>query len=359
VSAARTRVAVIGAGWWATQAHLPALRDDPDAEVVAVADRRQEQADAAAAAYGVPRTYTDHRRMLEQERPDGVVVAAPHTHHYALARDALEAGAGVLVEKPMTLDAAEAEDLVALAERTGLPLMVGYTWHFNPMAQALRAAIAAGRLGDLQLVSTHFASRIIEFYRGHPERYRALFDYPVTAPGEGTYSTTELAGGGQGQTQVTHAAGLLFWLTGLAPTQVFASMERFDVGVDLVDAISLRLAGGVLGTISSTGGVGIGSREILEYRIHGTEGCALLDLVSGAGTLEFHDGTVEPIPSAPPDQIYPLYAPAQRLVELLRGAGENLAPGALGAMAVGFVEAAYRSARENAPVAIPPSGVTP
>ena len=112
--------------------------------------------------------------------------------------------------------------------------------------------------------------------------------------------------------------------------------------------------GGTLATVASTGAVGIGSREILEFRIHGTEGCATIDLVSGAGTLEFHDGTIEAIPAPPADQIYPLYAPAQSLVSLLRGEGENLAPGALGAMVVGFVEAAYQSARDNRPAALPP-----
>lgn len=359
MSTAPTRMAVIGAGWWSTMAHLPALRDDEDAELVALVDRDPGRLAAAAEAYGIARTYTDHRQMLAAERPDGVVVAVPHAHHHALALDALEAGCGVLIEKPMTLHLSEAEELVALAERRRLPLMVGYTWHFNPAAQALRAAIADGRLGNVQLVSALFASRVIEFYRGHPERYAELFDYPVTGPGEGTYSDTAQAGGGQGQTQVTHAAGLLFWLTGLAPTEVFARMENFDVGVDLVDAMTVRLTGGALATIASTGAVGIGSREILEYRVHGTEGCALIDLCSGAGSLEFHDGRVETIPAAAADQVYPLYAPARGLVDLLRGGEDNLAPGALGAMVVGFVEAAYRSARENAPVAIPPLDGTP
>ena len=64
--AARTRVAVIGAGWWSTTAHLPALRDHPDADLVAIADHSEAQRDAAAAAYGVPATYADHHEMLER-----------------------------------------------------------------------------------------------------------------------------------------------------------------------------------------------------------------------------------------------------------------------------------------------------
>jgi len=111
--------------------------------------------------------------------------------------------------------------------------------------------------------------------------------------------------------------------------------------------------------VAGEGQGGIGSREILEFRIHGTEGSATIDLVSGAGTLEFHDGAIEAIPNPPADQIYPLYAPAKSLVSLLRGEGENLAPGALGAMVVGFVEAAYQSARDNVPTALPPLDEAP
>jgi predicted dehydrogenase len=354
VSAARPRIAVFGAGWWSTQAHLPSLRTDERSELVALADPSPERLEAAARAYGIDRAYADHRELLERERPDGVIVAVPHALHHAVARDALEAGASVLVEKPMTLRAEDAADLVRLADARGLHLMVGYTWHFNPQARALRAALAEGRLGDLQMVAVMFASKVIELYRGHPERYRVLFDYPVTAPDGRTYADRTMAGGGQGQTQVTHAAGLLLWLTGLVPQQVFASMERFDLEVDLVDALSIRFGGGVLGTIASTGGVLTPGRERLELRAFGTEGGLVVDLVAGDAVLEDAEGRVERLPAPAPDEVYPLGAPARHLGALIRGEEECLAPGALGASVVALLDAAYRSAAGNAPVEVVP-----
>ena len=66
--------------------------------------------------FGVGRTFGDHRALLDSGEVDCVVVAVPHAYHYEIARDSLDAGVGVLVEKPMVLRAAEAWDLVARAE---------------------------------------------------------------------------------------------------------------------------------------------------------------------------------------------------------------------------------------------------
>ena len=348
------RVAVLGAGWWSTQAHLPALRTDPGVELIAIADPSVDRLDAAAAAYGIDRTYEDHRELLDRERPDAVIVAVPHVHHFEVARDALDAGASVLVEKPMTISPDHAGALVELAAARGLHLMVGYTWHFNRQARVLRGALEANRVGEIQLVSVLFASRAIEFYRGHPELYRPLFDYPVTGPDERTYSDPAIAGGGQGQLQVTHAAGLALWLTGLVPEEVSAWMARGDVEVDLIDAINIRFQGGALGTLASTGNVGPAGRELLEYRIYGTNGAVVADFIGGTAYIQDGDGVIERLPDAAGDEIYPLYRPAQHLGALVRGEEENQAPGALGALVVSFLDAAYRSAALSAPVGVAP-----
>src|SRR4051794_24371790 len=121
------RVGVIGTGWWATSYHLPTLAAHPHAELVGVADIDLGKAEEAARLHGVPYSFDDHRSLLELGL-DGVVVATSHDAHYTLARDALEAGADVLVEKPMTIEPEDARELVRLARRLerrvgrGLPL---------------------------------------------------------------------------------------------------------------------------------------------------------------------------------------------------------------------------------------------
>src|SRR5690242_15010456 len=107
------RVAVVGCGSWSTQAHLPALAANPDAELVAVVEPREDALRAAAARFGVPKAYRELGPMLDELRPEGVVVAVPHAHHHAAARAALEHGAHVLLEKPMVLEPAHGRELIA------------------------------------------------------------------------------------------------------------------------------------------------------------------------------------------------------------------------------------------------------
>ena len=80
---------------------------------------------------------------------EAVCISAPAEHHAPLARQALEAGLHVFVEKPMTLSVADAEDLVALAEGAGRTLMVGHLLLYQPAVQFLKAQIEAGRVGTL------------------------------------------------------------------------------------------------------------------------------------------------------------------------------------------------------------------
>src|SRR6185436_15017023 len=106
--AKKARIGVIGAGWWATTAHIPALQAHPDAELVALADLRPDILVKAAAKYGVSQTYTEYQEMLLRESLDGVVVAVWHAAHYDVARTCLEHNLHVLLEKPMTLLATHA-----------------------------------------------------------------------------------------------------------------------------------------------------------------------------------------------------------------------------------------------------------
>lgn len=343
----KARIGVVGAGWWATYAHLPSLDRYDRAEVAGIADTSPERLTAAAAAYGIERTYADHRQLLETERPDAVIVATPHAEHYAVARDALESGASVLVEKPMTLNVGDADELVRLAGEKGLHLVVGYTWHFNPHAQQIRALLAAGRVGELQFAAVLQASRVIEFFRGRPERYRDAFGFPVTAPDAATYSDPAIAGGGQGQTQVTHAAALLFWLTRLQPVEVSAYTESFGLRVDVADAISIRFDGGAVGSIASVGSIHPQQPEQLELRLYGSEGAILADLVAGTATVYGARGNIERLPDLSREDVYPSHAPARHLADLVLGKTENLAPGALGALTVAFLDAAYRAAADG------------
>jgi predicted dehydrogenase len=343
------RIGIIGTGWWATYAHLPSLTQYPDAQVVAIADPNEARLNQAADAFDVARRHHDYREMLDGEGLDGVIVATPHATHYEIAREVLSRGLGLMLEKPMVLRAREARDLCALAEEKQAPLVVGYPYHFVPQHQALQERIAAGRLGQLQLVDNLFASMVLEYYRANPLAYEKVFGWEVTGPLSNTYSDPQVAGGGQGHLQVTHSAALLLWLTGLRAAEVAAFMERFDLRVDLCDAISVRFAGGAIGTLASTGGIPAqqSGHQQLEYRLYGSEGYALLDPMAGTCAIHYNDGRSETLDPTPAADLYPREATSRHLADILLGRTENRSSGEIGLRTVELLEAAYRSADEG------------
>ncbi len=345
----RARMGVIGAGWWATQFHIPSLKTYERADLVGIADVKPEKAAVAADYYDVRNTYDDHRDLLAAG-VDGVVIAVQHAYHYEVARDALDAGVHVLVEKPMTLTAADAWDLVERAGSSGLHLMVGYTYQFTRHAQAARDIVRSGRIGELQLVSGVFTSWVESYLRGRPQDYAEAFGFPVTGPEPDSYSDPSMAGGGQGHLQVTHPMGMALWVTDRRAAQVFAFMESYDLDVDLVDSFSYRLDNGASGTMASSGAMRPGQPLDQTILYAGSGGFVRQDLARGRLEAQYNDGSSEELPDLSEDELYPAHLPSRTLADLALGEGDNRAPGELGARVVEFLEAGYRSAASGRPV---------
>ncbi len=342
-------MAVVGAGWWASKAHIPSLATCEDAELAAVVDPDEEKLRAAGLRTGVTRLHADYRDLFTGDI-DGVVVAVPHAYHYEIARASLDAGLHVLIEKPMVLKALEARDLLQRADANELHLMVGYTFHFTRHTQLARELVQAGRLGDILFVSALFASSVEAFYRGRPEEYE--LDDPVPGPLASTYSDPAIAGGGQGQTQITHAIDTVFWITGLSAVEVTGYMANFHLEVDLVDAISYRLSNGAIGTMGATGSIAAGMELQEEFRYYGTKGVLLHDLAKGTLSFLPNSGEPETFPDLVGYEIYPDREPARAFVDTILGTRENPAPGRAAAFTVEFLEAAYRSAKDGHPVRV-------
>lgn len=144
-------VAVIGASF-AKAAYLPALRHTEGAEVVAIASARKESAAAVAEEFDVPRAYDDWRAMLEENDVDLVCIATPTDTHADMAIAAVEAGAHVLSEKPMAMDADEAERMLRAAERADRIHMIDHELRFNPNRKHVHDVISSGALGEVRHV---------------------------------------------------------------------------------------------------------------------------------------------------------------------------------------------------------------
>jgi predicted dehydrogenase len=346
----KARIGVVGAGWWTTTAHLPALKANLDAELVAVADRRPEALDKAAAAYPGFTSYTDHRAMIATEALDGVIVCVNHTAHYEVARDCLDARLHVMLDKPMVLEAAHARDLLQRAQAKGVELIVGYPWNYTEITRRARDIIQSGELGAIQFVSALFTSMVIEFLRGNDEAYRPAFGYPVTGPGM-AYADPKLSGGGQGHLQVTHSAGALMFVTGLRAEVVTSFMESYGLAVDVADAISVRFQAQngtpVIGTLGSTANIGVGDGGHLEVQVYCEHGRLVLEEIQSTLYVRHNDGREERFGPLPPEQRYPSHAPANNLVDIVLGRGVNESPADVGVRVVELLDAAYRSAADG------------
>jgi predicted dehydrogenase len=132
------------------------LVDLPDAEVVAVASRSQESAEAFAERFAIPRAYGDWASLAADEGVDVVYVATPHSAHRAAAGLCLEAGRNVLCEKAFTLNAREAEELVALARERGSFLMEAMWMYCNPLVRRLKALVDDGAIGEVRTLQADF-----------------------------------------------------------------------------------------------------------------------------------------------------------------------------------------------------------
>jgi predicted dehydrogenase len=146
------RWAIIGTGGIAGT-FADDLRLSDAGELAAVGSRSAERAEAFAAEKGAARSYGDQAELLAADDIDAVYVAVPHSAHRDVAVAAIEAGKAVLVEKPFTINRAEAEELVKLARSNGVFLMEAMWTRFLPHMVRIRELLAQGRLGDVRQVN--------------------------------------------------------------------------------------------------------------------------------------------------------------------------------------------------------------
>ncbi len=336
----KARIGVIGAGWWACETYLPALAANPRAEVVAVNRLGEAELEAVCARFGVAKGYVDHAEMLANEALDAVVVTSPHPLHFSHARDALRAGCHVLVDKPMTTSAEDARTLVALAEEKRRQIVVPYGWNFKNFTRRAMALVAEGGVGEIRHVALQMASPTRDLFAGEGlvETEGHMFRPPPS-----TWADPDNAGG-YGWGQLSHALGLLFAVTGLAPVEVAAFAGHSPAGVDFYDAAILRCENGATVSISGSATVPKQCGYQLDLRIFGTEGMLLLDVERERMALHRDDGrdTVMDIPRGA--GAYACTEPTERLVEIALGdTSTSEAPGLVGQRAVEVLDAMYRA----------------
>lgn len=348
--AKKARLGFIGAGWWATANHMPLLAQRDDVELTAVCRLGLTELKQVQDKFGFHFATESAEELVAQPGLDAVIVTSPHTLHYPHARLALERGLHVLCEKPMCIHGQEARELVGLAREKHVHLLVAYGWHYKPFVQQAKRWLDEGRIGEVQYVLCHMASPLKTLFQGKGfdasgssgQAGGVLFQ-----PDPKTWADPAIAGGGYGQAQLSHATGMLFWLTGLMPRSAFALMNTCHSQVDTYDAVSVRFANGAIGTVSGAGTIPPSGnpRYQVDLRIFGSDGLLMLDLERPRCELRRHDGQVEELKLEADTGNYSCDGPPHNFVDLVLGKTDvNWAPGEAAMRSVLLLDAAYRSA---------------
>lgn len=149
----QVKLAVIGAGAMG-QNHIRFIQEEPAAKLVAISDA-YAGAKAIATKVQVP-FYQDYHQMMDEIKPDGVIIVTPNNLHLPIAREAVRRGIPTLVEKPISDDLADAEKFVQEIAATKVPVLVGQHRRYNPFVNKAKQIITSGELGQLTVASFHY-----------------------------------------------------------------------------------------------------------------------------------------------------------------------------------------------------------
>ncbi len=150
-------VAIVGCGR-ISDLHQMGYRGREDARIVAVCDTNRRRAEKKAREWSVEKVYSDYRQTLEDREVDLVELLVPHHLHCPMTVEAAQAGKHISVQKPMALSAAEADEMIAAADRAGVMLRVYENLVYYAPAVRAREMIEAGEIGEVRAVRLHVST---------------------------------------------------------------------------------------------------------------------------------------------------------------------------------------------------------
>ncbi len=236
----KIKVAVIGCGSISKHRHIPEYAAHPDAELVAFCDPVIERASGFADTYGA-KAFADYKEMLAQVKPDAVSVCTPNKLHAPASIDAANAGAHVLVEKPMAISDDEAKAMIEAARKNGVYLMVGHNQRYMPPHVKAKELLKRGDLGKVLTFRTSF---------GHP----GPEGWSADGAGSWFFRKPDAAMGAMGDLGV-HKSDLIRWLLDDEVAQVSSFIDtQHKQGTDVDDnaVVLLRMKGGAMGTLTAS-----------------------------------------------------------------------------------------------------------
>lgn len=253
----RLNIGVIGCGHWGPN-HIRIFSSLAGSKVVAVADLDPTRLESIGQLYPDIQLIKDYRELLEHSPLDAVVVATPTRTHHKIAKEAIEAGKHVLVEKPLCQTTTEGQELIHLAKEVGVVMMVGQVFLFHNGILKLKEFLEFGDLGKV-------------YYIGSTRTNLGPIRQDVNA-------VYDLA---------SHDIAIFNFLLGSGPREVSAVGEAFlQKGVEDIAFISLRYPNDVLARIHASW---LDPRKVREITIVGDKKMVTWDDLATLGTVQVFD----------------------------------------------------------------------
>ncbi len=142
------------------KAMIPALKESPQAEVIAVSSRSADTAQSCADEMGIPRAYEGYQTLLEDPEIEAVYNPLPNHLHKEWTIRAAEAGKHILCEKPLGLNAGECHEMISAARANGVQLLEAFMYRYHPRIQAAREMIISGEIGEFKTIESAFCFRL-------------------------------------------------------------------------------------------------------------------------------------------------------------------------------------------------------
>ena len=296
------RIGVIGAHRWAEKAHLPGYAAYDRAQLVGICDIDPDRAAAMAAAFGIPKTYTDYRELLADPSIEMIDVCTPTHTHLELSLAAIAAGKHVLSEKPLADRATDAFAAAAAADTRGVRTKLGFTFRYSPALRRLRAWIADGTLGEIFHI--HGFEQNSQFL--DPDF--PLRQIPPDAPRDQLIPSSIVGYG-------SHLVDLMRWCGGefravcgtmhnfVPERQVRGQNGRQRIAVEDGTVAIVEFASGTQGMLQ-TSYIAVGNYPGVELRVYGSKGAAVARLIAEGGvaeTLSFASADAVDFVAVPPD----------------------------------------------------------
>ncbi|HEY0414889.1 MAG TPA: Gfo/Idh/MocA family oxidoreductase [Gaiellaceae bacterium] len=231
---------------------IPGAHASPDVDLVGVASRTQERADAYAREWDIPQAYGSYEALLEDPAIEAVYISLPNTLHVPWTIRALEAGKHVLCEKPLTRHPEEAAAAFDAAAAAGRHLMEAFMWRHNPQTAKLKELVDGGAIGELRLV-------------------RSVFSYGLYDESN-IRLQTDVEGGALMDVGCYNVSGSRF-LAGAEPERVWGEAWFGPTGTDWVFTGTMRFPGDVIALFDC--GTALTNRDELEAI--GSEGSLFVD----------------------------------------------------------------------------------